>query len=159
MRANVLASHSTRGRAVGEVENFRSVDVLQSQATAAATVCGVAHDHIRVDEQTGADAIAWQNCSRSYDAIYRVRARASSILIGRPHDEQSAAVGCDRRIRALVELDRVVFDVAVVAEPDVRNASAVTGAHVAADPVEVELVVIAAAAKGNATCSRGGRRE
>ena len=48
----------------------------------------------------------------------------------------------DGRVGALVEQDRVVLDVAVVAEAEVRNTAAVTRAHVAAHPVVVELVVV-----------------
>ncbi len=62
----------------------------------------------------------------------------------------------DGGVRALVEQDGVVLDVAIVAEADVGHAGAVTGAHVAADPVVVELVVVAAVAEGDATGSGRG---
>ena len=78
---------------------------------------------------------------------------------GRAHDDEAAAVGRDGRVGALVEQDRVVLDVAVPAEPDVSEAAAVAGAHVAADPVVVELIVVGAGAEADAARARRRGRE
>ncbi len=53
-----------------------------------------------------------------------------------------------------------MLDVAVVAESEVSDAAAVTGAQVSADPVVVELVVVGAGAEGDAArpCRRGGEQ-
>ena len=98
----------------------------------------------------------------------RVRAQARSpvgrraagrIGVRGAHDQEAAAVGRNRRVGALVEQDRVVLDVAVVAEPEVTDAAAVTGAQVAAHPVVVELVVVGAGAEADAARARRRGRE
>ena len=82
------------------------------------------------------------------------------VAVGRSsHDQESAAVGRDGRVGALVEENRVVLDVAVVAEPELRHAAAITGAHVSAYPVVVELVVVGAGAEGDAARTRRRGRE
>ena len=52
-----------------------------------------------------------------------------------------------------------MLNAAIPDEPELRNASAITGAQVAANPVVVELVVVGARAEGHATRSRRSRRE
>src|SRR5207248_10859012 len=58
------------------------------------------------------------------------------------------------------EQDRVVLDVAVVAEPKVAEPAAIAGAQIAAHPVVVELVVVRAGADADAarSCRRGGEQ-
>ena len=86
-------------------------------------------------------------------------AAGGRINIRRTHHEETTAIGRDGRIGALVEQNRVVLDVTVVAEADVRDTAAVTGAQIAAHPVVVELVEVRAIADGDATGPRRGRRE
>ena len=62
-------------------------------------------------------------------------------------------------LSALVEQERVVLDVAVVAEADVPEAAAVAAAQVAAHPVVVELVVVGAGADADAAGARRRGRE
>src|SRR5205085_7065470 len=71
-----------------------------------------------------------------------------------------AAVGRDRRVDALIEQDRVVLDVAVVAEPRVGEPAAIPGAQIAAHPVVVELVVVRSGADADAarSCRRAGEQ-
>src|SRR5207302_7906488 len=76
------------------------------------------------------------------------------IGVGRAHDDDTAAISWDRWVGALIEQDRVVLDVTIVAEPKVTDAAAVTGAQVPADPVVVELVVVGAGAEADTACPR-----
>jgi len=48
-----------------------------------------------------------------------------------------------------------VFDVSVIAEPEVTDAAAVARAQVSANPVVVKLVVIRAGAEADAACPAG----
>jgi len=57
-------------------------------------------------------------------------------------------VRSERRIEALVEEERVVLDIGIPTETIVSEASAVTRAHIAANPVVFEFVVIVARAEG-----------
>ena len=84
---------------------------------------------------------------------------ANRIGIGRTHDLNSAAVGGNGGVGALVESDRVVLDVAVVDESEVSDTSAFTRADVSAHPVVVELVVVGAGAEGGAAAARQGAGE
>ncbi len=78
----------------------------------------------------------------------------------RAHDDDAAAAGGNRRIGALVEQNRVVGDVAVIAESEVSDAAAVTAAHVSADPVVIEFVVVGTGAEGDtASPRRRGRKQ
>ena len=128
-----------------EVGEFRSVDTLQPQSTAAAGFCRIALDQVGVDDQVRSNTIA-----QSGRAIRVRRQSANRIGVGCSLDDDAAAIGRNRRVQALVEDHRVVLDVAVVAEAEVRKSTTVTGAHVAADPVVVELVVVSAAAEAHA---------
>ena len=84
---------------------------------------------------------------------------ADRICIRSAHDQQTAAVAGRRWVGALVEQNRVVLDAAIPDESQLRNASAITGAQVAAHPVVVELVVVGAGAEGDAARSRRSSRE
>src|ERR1700726_3847304 len=96
--------------AVGEVEHIGSVDVLQSQSATAAAVCGIADDEVCVNDQARTGSVAGQHiASRCRKAILVGRNAARRILVGSAHDEQSTAVGCNRRVRALVEQDGIVL--------------------------------------------------
>src|SRR5207253_1973146 len=57
-------------------------------------------------------------------------------------------------VGALIEQDRVVLDVAVVADPEVAEPAAIPAAQIAAHPVVVELVVVGAGADADAARSR-----
>jgi len=81
------------------------------------------------------------------------------IHIGGAHDKESAAVGCDRRVGALIEHNRVVFDVTSVAEPKLTDAAAVACAQVPANPVVVEFIVVRAGAEADTACPRRRGRE
>src|SRR5271165_3991133 len=142
-----------------EREHVRAVDCLQAQAAAAAGFRGVAHDQVGIDDQVGTNAVAGRTEECRIQTINVDRATAIRIDIGRAHDEETAAVGRDGRVETLVEQDRVVFDVAVVAESQVSDAAAVTAAQIAADPVVVELVVVGAGADAHAASPRRGAGE
>src|SRR5437764_14848482 len=60
-----------------------------------------------------------------------------ALLIRSAHNDETTTVGWDGRVGALVEEDGVVLDVAVVAEADVADAATISGAQVAAHPVEI----------------------
>src|SRR5260370_40640692 len=79
--------------------------------------------------------------------------------VGGAQAGDTAAVGWDRRVGALIEDDRIVLDVTIVAEPKVTEATAVTTAQVPADPVVVELVVVGAGAEADAACPRRRGRD
>src|SRR5437879_13631957 len=87
------------------------------------------------------------------------KAVANYIRSRGAHDDDTAAVGWNGWVGALIEYNRVVFDVTIVAEPKVTDAAAVTGAQVAADPIVVELVVVGAGAEADATCPRRRGRD
>src|SRR5262249_20657647 len=132
-----------------------AVDVLQPDAAAAAALGGVAHDQVGVDHQAWADAVA--------EAGHAVRVGRGAAAFGsgrqdavrrRAHDQDSAAVGRDGRVGALVEQDRVVLDVAGVYESAVGKAAAVTRAQFSADPVVREPVEVRAGGDGDAAASR-----
>ncbi len=116
----------------------------------------VAHDQVGVDHQARPDAVARRAQDRRIDAVGVGRRAAGRVDVRGAHDQQAAAVGRDGRVQALVEQDRVVLDVAVVAEAHVTEAAAVAAAQVAAHPVVVELVVVGAGADADA--ARAGRR-
>ena len=144
-----------------EGEHIRAVDVLQAQAAAAAGFRRVAHDQVGVDRPGRARCRRSDGRRPAGSARNRMSivAAAGRIDVGRAHDEQTAAVGRDRRVEALVEQDRVVLDVAVPAEAQVTDAAAVAAAQVAADPVVVELVVVGAGADADAACACRRARE
>ena len=133
--------------------------MLQAQAAAAAAFRSVAHDQVGIDQQARADAVTRPNRAQGRHAILVGLSAARRIDVWGAHDQKAAAVGCDRRIGALVEQDRVVLDIAAVAEPDVRETAAVAGAQVPAYPVGIELVEVGTGADADTACPRRRRRE
>ena len=122
--------------------------MLQADAAAAAAFGGVGHDHIAVNHRVRPRTV---RKGRGTLGIGH-RALANSSIWAQAHDHQAAAVGRECGVRALVEDDPVVRDVAVIDEPDVGDATAVARAQVAAYPVELELVVIGAIAEHYPSC-------
>jgi hypothetical protein len=72
---------------------------------------------------------------------------------------QPAAIGLDGRIGTLIKQEGVVFDVAVVTEPEVSDDDAVTRAQISAHPVVVELVEVGTGTDADAACPRRCARE
>jgi len=112
---------------------------------------------VGIDHQTRTNTIAWPhagraaNCgSRGAILVEGSNGTANEVLIRRAHDHETAAVGRDRGVGALVEDDGVVFDVTVEAETKVTDAAAISTGQVAAHPVPVELVVVGASADADA---------
>src|SRR5205814_8688724 len=114
---------------------------------------GVAHNQVRIDQQAGTHAVARPNKVRRPHAILVDRG-AWRINIRGAHDKESTAVGWDRRVGALIEHNRVVFDVTAVAEPKLTDAAAVARAQVYANSVVVELVVVVAGAEADIARTR-----
>src|ERR1700694_3649525 len=142
-----------------ESDHFRAVGVLEPTPAAAAGFRGVAHDEVGVDDQVGTHAIARRYRAKRWQAIRVSRYAARGIDIGSAHDNDSAAIGCDRRVETLVEHDRIVFDEAILDESKVPDASAVTRAQIAAYPIVVEFVVVGAGTDADAACPRRGGGE
>ena len=117
----------------------------------------IALDQVCVDDQARTGAVGRPD--RWVDEAILVGRRALRIGVRGAHDEQAAAIGCDGWVRTLIEQDAVVLDVAVVAEPDVSETAAVTGAQVAAHPVVVELVEVRTIAQAGTARPRRCRRE
>src|SRR5437660_9744988 len=133
----------------GEADHLRAIDVLQAEAAAAAAFRSVAHNQVGVDRQTGTGAVARPNRAQRRYTIRVGRGAAGRIDVGRAHDDDTAAVSRDSRVRALIEEDAVVRDLAVLAEAHVNQTATVTRAQVSAQPVVVELVVIRAGAEAD----------
>ena len=128
-----------------------SVDLLETDTAAGAALSRVGLDEVGVDRPIRAGAVA-----ESRRAIGVVLSAANRIGVGRAHDHESAAVGGNGGVGALVEDDRVVLDVAVADVSDVSDTAALTGAQVSADPVVLELVVVVTGAEADATAARQG---
>ena len=141
---------------VGKASTSAAVDVLQTQAAAAAGFRAVAHDQVGIDDQAGTYAVAGGPQGCRVEAIRVGRSTAGWIDVRGTHDQQATAIGRDGGVEALVEEDAVVLDVAVVAQAHVTDTASVAAAQVAADPVVVELVVVGAGA--DADTARPRRR-
>src|SRR5262249_34923231 len=136
-------------RSSREAGDFCPVDSLETETAAAAAVGRVAQDQIGIDLEARTGSI-----TQSGGAIYvgdaaAFRARRSQTVRTGRHDSNAAAVGRDRRVRTLIEQNRVLLDIAVPVEANVSNASAVARAHVPANPVVSERVPVCAGAEAD----------
>src|SRR5258707_74449 len=95
---------------------------------------GVALEQVSVNSEAGTGAIRKRRRAIKVDQ----GVLASGPIRSRTLDDKAAAVGSQRRVDALIEDDRVVLDVAIPHEPVLRNATTVTRAQIAANPVVVE---------------------
>ena len=129
-----------------------AVDLLQAQAAAIAALIRVAHDEIGIDDRARASAVG--QVRRAVEVRNGVDF-ASATVWSFTFDDESAAVSGQRRVRTLIEENRVVLDVSIIDEPVVGEATAVTAAQIAAHPVVVEFVIVGAGAEGD---SAGRRR-
>ena len=111
----------------------------------------VTHDQVGIDHQVAPDTITHR--TKGMGAIRVWLSGTRGIRIRSAHDEQTAAIAWCRWVRSLVEQDRVVLNLAVPDEPQLRNSSAVAGAQVPAHPVVVELVVVHAGTERDTTRS------
>src|SRR5207302_2321189 len=84
---------------------------------------------------------------------------ANKVLIRSAHDDETATIGRDCGVGALVEEDGIVLDVAIEGEPDMADAAAISTAQIAAYPVVVELVIVGAGADADAARTRRTGRE
>ena len=139
----------------GEAGHLRAVDALEANTAAAAAIRAVAHNQVGIDYQARTRAVA-----QPRRAIYVGHAAAFGLrrrraIRGRAHDDDPAAISWNGWVGTLIEQDRVMFDVAVIAEPKVSEAAAVTRAQIPAHPVVVELVVVGAGAEGDTACPAG----
>ena len=131
--------------------------MLDPHTAAAPRVCRVAKDQVGVDHQALAGTITGGDRVRLRQAVLVGRdAAGRRIGVRRTHHQQAAAIGRDGRIGGLIKDDGVVFDVAVLAEADVRDTTTVAGAEVAAHPVVGEVVVVGA--RIDADTTRAGWR-
>ncbi len=119
------------------------------------SVGSIPHNEVGIDHQAWTGAVAWPNsakrgsgriasrCAERHAILVdRGIAVANYICVGGTHDDDTTAVGWDRRVGALIEHNRVVFDVTSVAEPKLTDAAAVARAQVSANPVVVEFVEV-----------------
>ncbi len=105
------------GGVVGKLTTSEPLMFCKRNTTTAAAFRRVAHDQVSIDDQAGTNTVTRSNRARLTGHAILVRGSAAGrIDVGRTHDQQSATVGRDRRVGALVEHDRVVLDVAVVDE-------------------------------------------
>ena len=125
--------------------------MLQPQAAAAAAVGSVAENQVRIDHQARACAVAqaWSAIRVGYGAA-AFQTLAIKSVRRRAHYDQTATVGRNGWVLALVEQNRVVLDVAAEADAQLRESTSIAGAEVSADPVIGELVVVSTHGKGNA---------
>ena len=99
---------------VGKRDHFRSVDALEADAAAAAAFRRVAHDQVGVDHQAGTGAVAQARRAIHVGSGAALGSAHGSRPSGAaPMTHDTATVGRDRRVGALVEQDRVVLDVPV----------------------------------------------
>src|SRR5207253_10714581 len=112
-------------------EGYRvgAVHLLQGDTATAATLCLVAHDQVSIDDQAGTCSVTRSDGGRVRHAVLVRGGAASRIDVRRTLDDHRATVGRDRRIGALVEQERVVFDITVVAVSKVTETAAVTRAR------------------------------
>src|SRR5581483_8605408 len=125
--------------------------MLQSDTATAAGFSRVALNQVGIDRETGTGAIAGRNFTHCGKTVLVGHRTACRIRVGSTHDQQTATVGGDRRIGALVEQDRVVLDVTVLDKSDVRETRTISGTQVSAYPVVVELVIIGTVAECHST--------
>src|SRR5262249_32146486 len=139
------------------------VHVLQAETTAAAAVGRVPHNQVGVDHHSGTGSIAESRGAIDVGkgaALGHSSTGGRSTVRGCAHDDESAAVGRNGWVGALVEQDRVVLDITVVAESEVSDTATVTGAHVPAEPVIGESVMVGTDGESYASCScRSGREQ
>ncbi len=126
--------------------NVGAVDALQAQGATVAAFRSVALEQVRVDDQARTSTVG--QARRTVNVHHRIRFANRSIRRS-AHDRDATTVGRDRGIAALVEDELVVGDVAVVAQPEVGKAAAITRADVAANPVVLEQVVVGTGAEAD----------